>query len=121
MFFVNCVNDVCDITGIVCLVKKCEEEEMMLQKKKAQIKDVNLFLSELQQRRTVMRSSSRAYRSLTSTHSVWCVSQHALQELKRLTEETAKMEKQKRTLEFVLRDNGARRDSIRYENSNYPL
>lgn len=67
MFFVNCVNDVCDITGIVCLVKKCEEEEMMLQKKKAQIKDVNLFLSELQQRRTVMRSSSRAYRSLTST------------------------------------------------------
>ncbi|XP_077942768.1 uncharacterized protein LOC120831214 isoform X3 [Gasterosteus aculeatus] len=92
--------------------QKCEEEEMMLQKKKAQIKDVNLFLSELQQRRTVMRSSSRAYRSLTSTHSVWCVSQHALQELKRLTEETAKMEKQKRTLEFVLRDNGARRDSI---------
>nr|XP_040052439.1 trichohyalin isoform X5 [Gasterosteus aculeatus aculeatus] len=70
-------------------IRQCEEEEMMLQKKKAQIKDVNLFLSELQQRRT-----------------------HALQELKRLTEETAKMEKQKRTLEFVLRDNGARRDSI---------
>ncbi|KAL6114176.1 uncharacterized protein ACO6RY_05009 [Pungitius sinensis] len=71
------------------LRQKCEKEEMTLQKKKAQIKEVDLFLSELQQRR-----------------------KHALQELKQLTVETAKMEKQKRTLEFVLRDNRARESSI---------
>ncbi|XP_037339351.2 golgin subfamily A member 6-like protein 7 isoform X2 [Pungitius pungitius] len=67
------------------LRQKCEKEEMTLQKKKAQIKEVDLFLSELKQRR---------------------------KELKQLTVETAKMEKQKRTLEFVLRDNRARESSI---------
>ncbi|XP_068461118.1 trichohyalin [Clinocottus analis] len=61
--------------------QKCEKEEMTLQKKKTQIKEVELSLSELQQRR-----------------------KNALQELKRLTVETAKMEKEKKTLEFVCQD-----------------
>ncbi|XP_031712281.1 GRIP and coiled-coil domain-containing protein 2 isoform X8 [Anarrhichthys ocellatus] len=69
--------------------QKCEKEEMTLQRKKTQINDVELSLSELQQRR-----------------------KHALQELKRLTVETSKMEKEKRTLEFVLRNSRAGQDSI---------
>ncbi|KAM8886247.1 uncharacterized protein AB9W97_013442 isoform 2-T2 [Spinachia spinachia] len=76
-------------TRLSTLRQKCEKEEMTLQKKKSQIKAVDLFLSELQQRR-----------------------KHALQELKRLTVETAKMETQKRTLMSFLRDNRAREDSI---------
>jgi len=40
------------------------------------------------------------------------MSQHALQELKQLTGETAKMEKEKRTL----RDSRAEQESIRYKN-----
>ncbi|XP_037634422.1 trichohyalin isoform X2 [Sebastes umbrosus] len=71
------------------LRQKCEKEEKTLQKKKTQLKDVELSLSELQHRR-----------------------KHALQELERLTVETAKMEKEKRTLEFVLRDSRAEKDSI---------
>ncbi|XP_034397102.1 trichohyalin [Cyclopterus lumpus] len=55
--------------------QKCEKEEMTLQRKKTQIQDVELSLSQLQQRR-----------------------KHALQELKQLTGEKAKMEKEKRTL-----------------------
>lgn len=43
------------------------------------------------------------------------MSQHALQELEQLTIETTKMEKEKRTLEFVLRDGRAGRDSIKYK------
>ncbi|XP_068559319.1 paramyosin isoform X2 [Cebidichthys violaceus] len=69
--------------------QKCEKEEMNLLKKKTQIKDVELSLAELQQRR-----------------------KHALEELKRLTVETSKMEKEKRTLEFVLRNSRAGQDSI---------
>ncbi|KAK9522779.1 hypothetical protein VZT92_019225 [Zoarces viviparus] len=69
--------------------QKCEKEEMTLQRKKTQINNVELSLSELQQRR-----------------------KHALQELKRLTVETSKMEKEKRTLEFVLRNSRTGQDSI---------
>lgn len=56
-----------------------------------------------------------AYRSFTNTHSLWSMSQHALQELEQLTVETAKMEKERRTLEFILRDSRAGKDSIRYK------
>ncbi|XP_031164738.2 trichohyalin isoform X2 [Sander lucioperca] len=71
------------------LRQKCEKEEQTLQNKKTQLKDVELCLSELQQRR-----------------------KHALQELEQLTVETAKMEKERRTLEFILRDSRAGKDSI---------
>ncbi|XP_044053052.1 trichohyalin isoform X2 [Siniperca chuatsi] len=71
------------------LRQKCEKEEETLQLKKTQLKNVEVSLSELQQRR-----------------------KHALQELERLTVETAKMEKEKRTLEFILRDSRAGKDSI---------
>ncbi|XP_032371734.1 trichohyalin isoform X2 [Etheostoma spectabile] len=71
------------------LRQNCEEEEQTLQDKKTQLKDVELCLSELQQRR-----------------------KHALQELEKLTVETAKMEKEKRTLELVLRDSRAEKDSV---------
>ncbi|XP_029295745.1 trichohyalin isoform X2 [Cottoperca gobio] len=71
------------------LRQKCEKKEQTLQKKKTQLKDVELSLSELQQRR-----------------------KNASQELERLTVETATMEKEKRTLEFVLRDSRAGKDSI---------
>ncbi|XP_078105767.1 uncharacterized protein LOC144517557 [Sander vitreus] len=71
------------------LRQKCEKEEQTLQNKKTQLKDVELCLSELQQRR-----------------------KHALQELEQLTVETAKMEKERRTLELVLRDSRAGKDSI---------
>ncbi|XP_070689489.1 trichohyalin [Pempheris klunzingeri] len=67
---------------------KCEKEEETLRLKTIQLKDVEFSLTELQQRR-----------------------KHAVQELERLTAETAKMEKEKRTLEFVLRDSRAGRDS----------
>ncbi|KAF1389157.1 hypothetical protein PFLUV_G00070540 [Perca fluviatilis] len=70
------------------LRQKCEKEEQTLQNKKTQLKDVELCLSELQHRR-----------------------KHALQELEQLTVETAKMEKERRTLEFVLRDRRAGKDS----------
>lgn len=43
------------------------------------------------------------------------MSQHAVQELEQLTVETAKMEKEKRTLESALRDSRAGKDSIRYK------
>lgn len=43
------------------------------------------------------------------------MSQHALQELERLTAETAQMEKEKTTLEFVLRDSRTGKDSVRYK------
>ncbi|XP_028433050.1 trichohyalin isoform X1 [Perca flavescens] len=71
------------------LRQKCEKEEQTLQNKKTQLKDVELCLSELQHRR-----------------------KHALQELEQLTVETAQMEKETRTLEFVLRDRRAGKDSI---------
>lgn len=57
------------------------------------------------------------YRSLTNTHSLWFIPQHSLQELERLTAETAQMEKEKRTLETVLSDSRVERDSIRYPNT----
>nr|XP_033474947.1 trichohyalin isoform X2 [Epinephelus lanceolatus] len=60
------------------LRQKCEKEEQTLQKKKTQLKDVELSLSELQQRR-----------------------KHALQELEQLTVETAKMEKEGTTLDVI--------------------
>ncbi|KAI9535731.1 hypothetical protein NQZ68_041577 [Dissostichus eleginoides] len=71
------------------LQQKCEKEEQTLQRKKTQLKDVELSLSELQQRR-----------------------RHALQELERLTVEKAKMEEEKRTLEVALRDSRAGKDAI---------
>ncbi|XP_033946315.1 golgin subfamily A member 6-like protein 22 [Pseudochaenichthys georgianus] len=71
------------------LQQKCEKEEQTLQRKKTQLKDVELSLSELQQRR-----------------------RHALQELERLTVETAKMEEEKRTLGVALRDSRAGKDAI---------
>ncbi|KAJ4942069.1 hypothetical protein JOQ06_011939 [Pogonophryne albipinna] len=71
------------------LQQKCEKEEQTLQRKKTQLKEVELSLSELQQRR-----------------------RHALQELERLTVETAKMEEEKRTLEVALRDSRAGKDAI---------
>ncbi|KAK1892033.1 hypothetical protein KUDE01_007110 [Dissostichus eleginoides] len=71
------------------LQQKCEKEEQTLQRKKTQLKDVELSLSELQQRR-----------------------RHALQELERLTVEKAKMEEEKRTLEVTLRDSRAGKDAI---------
>ncbi|KAK5910234.1 hypothetical protein CesoFtcFv8_004087 [Champsocephalus esox] len=71
------------------LQQKCEKEEQTLQRKKTQLKDVELSLSELQQRR-----------------------KHALQELERLTVETAKMEEEKRTLGAALRDSRAGKDAI---------
>ncbi|XP_034004398.1 trichohyalin isoform X2 [Trematomus bernacchii] len=71
------------------LQQKCEKEEQTLQRKKTQLKDVELSLSELQQRR-----------------------RHALQELERLTVETGKMEEEKRTLEVALRDSRAGKDAI---------
>ncbi|KAI3372856.1 hypothetical protein L3Q82_023299, partial [Scortum barcoo] len=66
------------------LRQRCEEEEETLQMKRTQLKDAELSLSELERSR-----------------------KHALQDLERLTLETAGMEKGKRTLEFVLRDGGA--------------
>ncbi|XP_059192770.1 trichohyalin [Centropristis striata] len=74
------------------LRQKCEKEEQTLQKKKTQLKDVELSLSELQQRR-----------------------KHAVQELEQLTEETAKMEKEKRTLEFVLTNSRPGKDCKSYQ------
>ncbi|XP_050931274.1 myosin-4 isoform X1 [Lates calcarifer] len=69
--------------------QKCEKEEDTLRLKRTQLKDVELCLTELQQTR-----------------------KHSLQELERLTAETAQMEKEKRTLETVLSDSRVERDSI---------
>lgn len=44
------------------------------------------------------------------------MSQHASEELERLTAEKAKMEKDKTTLGFVLRDGRTGTDSVRYGN-----
>ncbi|XP_051279594.1 trichohyalin [Dicentrarchus labrax] len=74
------------------LQQKCGEEEETLQLKKIQLKDVEFSLSELQHRR-----------------------KHSLQDLERLSVETAKMQKEKRTLEFVLRDSRTGKDSISYQ------
>ncbi|XP_041643373.1 trichohyalin [Cheilinus undulatus] len=74
------------------LQQKCQNEEEKLQLKKTQLKDVELSLSELQQRR-----------------------KHTLQELEQVTTETAKMEREKRRLEIVLRDYRAQKDSISYK------
>ncbi|KAK5871483.1 hypothetical protein PBY51_004364 [Eleginops maclovinus] len=71
------------------LHQKCEKEEQKLQRKKTQLKDVELSLSELKQRR-----------------------KHALQELERLTVERGKMEEEKRSLEVALRDSRAGKDAI---------
>ncbi|XP_039875168.1 trichohyalin isoform X1 [Simochromis diagramma] len=71
------------------LRQKCEEEEETLWLKRAQIKDVEVCLSELRQQR-----------------------KHALQELERLTTETAQMEEEKRTLQSVQRDSRAERKSV---------
>ncbi|XP_027133479.1 trichohyalin isoform X3 [Larimichthys crocea] len=67
------------------LRQKCEKEEETLQLKRTQLKDAELSLSELQQRR-----------------------KHALQELERLSVETAKMETERRTV----RDSRTWKDSI---------
>ncbi|CAK6966516.1 trichohyalin isoform X4 [Scomber scombrus] len=71
------------------LRQKCEKEEATLRLKKTQLTDVELSLFELQQRR-----------------------QHALQELERLTTETAQMEKEKRTLVSILHESKAEMDSV---------
>ncbi|XP_042277382.1 trichohyalin isoform X3 [Thunnus maccoyii] len=71
------------------LRQRCEKEEETLRLKKTQLTDVELSLSELQQRR-----------------------RHALQELERLAAETAQMEREKRTLVSVLKESKAERDSI---------
>ncbi|XP_022077964.2 trichohyalin isoform X2 [Acanthochromis polyacanthus] len=71
------------------LRQKCEKEEEALRLKRTQLKDVGLCLSELLQKR-----------------------KHALQELERLTTETAQMEKDKRTLESVLRDSRMEKESV---------
>lgn len=43
------------------------------------------------------------------------MSQHALQDLEQLIAETAELGKEKKTLEFVLRDSRTGKDSIRYK------
>lgn len=55
------------------------------------------------------------YRSLNNTQRLWCMSQHALQDLEQLIAETAELEKEKKTLEFVLRDSRTGKDSIGYK------
>ncbi|KAM7391992.1 hypothetical protein PAMP_022636 [Pampus punctatissimus] len=72
------------------LRQKCDKEEERLQLKKTQLTDVELSLSELQQRR-----------------------KRALQELEQLTAETAQMEKEKRNLVSILKESKAERESIR--------
>ncbi|XP_034548024.1 trichohyalin isoform X2 [Notolabrus celidotus] len=67
------------------LQHRCEEEEEKLKLKKTQLRDVELSLSDLQQRK---------------------------KELEHLMVETAKMEKEKSRLEFVLEDRRAEKDSI---------
>ncbi|KAF3850811.1 hypothetical protein F7725_012583, partial [Dissostichus mawsoni] len=54
-----------------------------------------------------------APRRLINTYRFRCTSQHALQELERLTVEKAEMEEEKRTLEVALRDSRAGKDAIR--------
>ncbi|XP_045890395.1 myosin-11 isoform X4 [Micropterus dolomieu] len=71
------------------LRQECEKEEETLQLKKMQLKDVEFSLGKLQQRR-----------------------KHAFQELHRMTVETTKMEKERRTLEFILRDSRAGKDAL---------
>ncbi|XP_060895241.1 trichohyalin isoform X2 [Labrus mixtus] len=71
------------------LQQKCQKEEESLQLKTTQVKDAERALSHLQQRR-----------------------KHALQDLELLKVETTKMDKEKRRLEFVLRDHRAEKDSI---------
>ncbi|KAM3611317.1 uncharacterized protein V6R79_016547 [Siganus canaliculatus] len=69
------------------LRQECEREEESLRLKKSQLKDVQFSLTGLKQRR-----------------------EHALQELEQLGVETAKLEKEKRSLAFVLRDSRIRKD-----------
>ncbi|KAM7018110.1 uncharacterized protein LKV04_002012 [Tautogolabrus adspersus] len=71
------------------LRQKCQEEEETLQLKTTRVKDAERALAHLQQKR-----------------------KHALQELELLKVETSKMDKEKRRLEFVLRDHRAEKDSI---------
>ncbi|XP_069379843.1 trichohyalin isoform X2 [Paralichthys olivaceus] len=71
------------------LRQKCENEEGTLRLKRTQLKDVELCLSELRQRR-----------------------KHALQELERVTAQRAQMEKEKKTMESSLRDSRVERDSL---------
>ncbi|XP_016886318.1 trichohyalin-like isoform X2 [Cynoglossus semilaevis] len=63
------------------LRQKCEKEEELLLLKRSQLKDIDLCISELRQRR-----------------------KHALQELERLTAETAQLETEKQSVESVLSD-----------------
>ncbi|KAF7665539.1 hypothetical protein LDENG_00140360 [Lucifuga dentata] len=74
------------------LRQKCEEEEETLRVKRTQLNDVEFSLSELQQRK-----------------------KHALQELERLSAETAQMEKERWTLESSLRESRAEKDSISHQ------
>ncbi|XP_030000065.1 plectin [Sphaeramia orbicularis] len=71
------------------LHQKCQKEEETLCLHRSQLNEVQLSLSELQQKK-----------------------QHALQELEQLTAETAQMEKEKKSLESVLRERRAEKDSI---------
>ncbi|XP_035021954.2 rootletin isoform X1 [Hippoglossus stenolepis] len=71
------------------LRQKCENEEETLRLKRTQLKDVELCLSELRQRR-----------------------KHALQELERVTAQRAQVEKEKKTMESSLRDSRIERDSL---------
>ncbi|XP_069577634.1 golgin subfamily A member 6-like protein 25 [Brachyistius frenatus] len=71
------------------LRQKCEEEEETLRLKSTQLKDVELRLSELRQKR-----------------------KKAFQELEHLTAETTQMEKEKRILESVLRDSRIEKESV---------
>ncbi|XP_047447589.1 trichohyalin [Mugil cephalus] len=71
------------------LQQKCEREEETLRMKRAHLKDVELCLSELQQKR-----------------------KHALQELKRLTSERSQMEKERKSLESNLRERHEEKESI---------
>ncbi|XP_073321889.1 uncharacterized protein [Pagrus major] len=70
------------------LQQKCEKEEETLQLKKTQLKDVEFSLTELQQRR---------------------------KDLEQLIAETAELEKEKKTLEFSLRDSRTGKDSISWQ------
>ncbi|TKS78680.1 hypothetical protein D9C73_012493 [Collichthys lucidus] len=95
------------------LRQKCEKEEETLQLKRTQLKDAELSLSELQQRRKVKRNILYGVVYTITVYSpsqcLWYLSQHALQELERLSVQTAKMETESRT---VVIDSRTWKDSI---------
>ncbi|XP_074526194.1 uncharacterized protein LOC141790309 isoform X3 [Halichoeres trimaculatus] len=72
------------------LQQRCQKEEETLLLKKTQLRDADFSLSDLQQKK-----------------------KHALLELECLIEETAKMEKEKSRLKFVLEDWRAKTDSVK--------